>query len=148
VTRHECAGRKRGGHKVFHQVGTERGFDPAPIAPECLVLARLIANLVAGHGDEQLEQLFRRTQLKPGGPGPDEEVGKNALRDVCRFQHSVQPKSEQHCANGPMDLRLVAADDFGLRLLIAGTDLLDQFAKRARAKHIHHNVKNDRPGEG
>src|SRR5262245_57388930 len=95
----------------------------------------LLVELVARHGDEQLEQLGRRVELELARRRTHEEVRQHRLADVGGVDDAAQPRAGKAHAHDPPDFRLVQPDQRCRSLAVPRADLAYQFRKCRLFKH-------------
>ena len=89
----------------------------------------VVRELVAGHGGEQLQQLFRRLQRELAGGGAHKEVEEDRLTDIRGIQPAPQAGVGQPDADSHANGRLVASQEFLGRLFVSVPHTADKVAK-------------------
>ena len=116
-------------------VGDEAGrvavlHHPADGPLQLAVLADLDGQLVAGHFDQQADQLARLGQVELAGRGADEEAGQDRLAHVHRIELAAEAGVGQADADGDPHGPLVPADEFGRRVRVPAADAGDPVGER------------------
>ncbi len=91
-------------------------------------MARLLGHLVAGHADEQPDELRRLVQVEVADGRPGEEAGEDRLADVHRIEDAPQGgvAEPEPAADLQPDLGLVTPDELLGRPLVALADAEDE----------------------
>src|SRR5262245_6776521 len=100
---------------------------PPGVAALAIVEPRGGGEFVAGHRDQQAEQLRQVAQVELTRGGPDKEACQHGLADVHRIEESRQPLIFEVQADFAANERFVTADELFRRSRVPGADAVDEF---------------------
>src|SRR4051812_6447225 len=106
------------------------GREAAQVASAGLLPASIVAQLVAGHNQEQMQQLLRLAQGEHANANANEKVAHHRLTDIDRVHAPPQPGITEKDAHDPAQLRLKLTHQVRSGGLVAVADALEQTKKR------------------